>query len=230
MRIIGIDIGMNNFAAITNNIGKEPNLIRGKVLKAENQWYNKITQPLRQQLKQAYDIKQREKLSENINKLAKKTIEHIFEYFWSVSEWIINYCIDNKIDTLLIGQYKMLVRKDYVTIPYGYFYSLLETKCVYHNIKFVLVNERYTSGTSFFDGEPPTKEFYNKERRIYKHLWKCNNGECVNADVNDSYQIMRKVYPQLFDNGVEGYLKDPKVIDIKIDRDKGDVKNERNGI
>ena len=24
--------------------------------------------------------------------------------------------------------------------------------------------------------------------------------------------------------GVEGYLKDPKVIDIKIDRDKGDVK------
>ena len=109
MRIISIDIGMNNFAAITNNIGKEPNLIRGKVLKAENQWYNKITQPLRQQLKQAYDIKQREKLSENINKLAKKTIEHIFEYFWSVSEWIINYCIDNKIDTLLIGQYKMLV-------------------------------------------------------------------------------------------------------------------------
>ena len=40
MRIISIDIGMNNFAAITNNIGKEPNLIRGKTLKAENQWYN----------------------------------------------------------------------------------------------------------------------------------------------------------------------------------------------
>ena len=45
MRIISIDIGMNNFAAITNNIGKEPNLIRGKTLKAENQWYNKIPQP-----------------------------------------------------------------------------------------------------------------------------------------------------------------------------------------
>ena len=85
MRIISIDIGMNNFAAITNNIGKEPNLIRGKTLKAENQWYKKITQPLRQQLKQAYDIEQREKLSYNINKLAKQTIEHIFEYFTSVS-------------------------------------------------------------------------------------------------------------------------------------------------
>lgn len=69
--------------------------------------------------------------------------------FGSVSEWIITYCIENRIDTLIIGQYKMLVRKDYVTIPYGYFYSLLETKCAYHNIKFVLVNERYTSGTSF---------------------------------------------------------------------------------
>ena len=30
MRVISIDIGMNNFAAITNNIGKEPNLIRGE--------------------------------------------------------------------------------------------------------------------------------------------------------------------------------------------------------
>ena len=81
MRIISIDIGMNNFAAITNNIGKEPNLIRGKVLKAENQWYNKITQPLRQQLKQAYDIKQREKLSENINKLAKRLLSIYLNIF-----------------------------------------------------------------------------------------------------------------------------------------------------
>ena len=35
MRIISIDIGMNNFAAITNNIGKEPNLVRGKISKPE---------------------------------------------------------------------------------------------------------------------------------------------------------------------------------------------------
>lgn len=37
-------------------------------------------------------------------------------------------------------------------------------------------------------------------------------------------KLCEKYIPQLFVNGVEGYLKDPKVIDIKIGRDKGDVK------
>lgn len=218
MRVISIDLGMNNFAAITNNIGKQPNLIRGKVLKAENQWYNKIAQPLKQQIKDTDDKLTKMYLSRKIHNLAKQSIKHIFEYFWSVSEWIIDYCIENDIDTVLIGQYKMLERQNYVTIPYGYFYQLLETRCKYHNIKYVLVKERYTSGTSFFDNEEPTKENYNKDRRIHNHLWQCNNGETVNADVNDSYQIMRKVYPQLFENGVDGYEKAPQVIDIRINR------------
>ena len=37
-RIIGIDLGVNNFAAITNNLGKPCLLFKGGVAKSANQW------------------------------------------------------------------------------------------------------------------------------------------------------------------------------------------------
>lgn len=216
MRLISIDIGMNNFAAITNNIGIDPILIKGKKIKAENQWYNKITQPIKTQLVKSKNEKEKEILNQRLSVIADKTVANILEYFNATSDWIIDYCVRNHIDVLLIGQYKILEKKDFISIPFQNFYMLLETKCKYHNIKYRVINERYTSGTSFFDNEPPTKEFYNKDRRIYKHLWQCNNGDKVNADVNDSYQIMRKAHPEFFIDGVDGYKRDPIVVDIKI--------------
>src|SRR5699024_2991450 len=38
---IGIDLGLNNLATITNNIGLKPIIINGKPLKSINQYYNK---------------------------------------------------------------------------------------------------------------------------------------------------------------------------------------------
>ena len=40
-RIIGTDLGVNNFSAITNNLGKPCLLFKGGVAKSANQWYNK---------------------------------------------------------------------------------------------------------------------------------------------------------------------------------------------
>jgi putative transposase len=39
--IIGIDLGINNFATITNNAGKQPFVINGKSINSMNQYYNK---------------------------------------------------------------------------------------------------------------------------------------------------------------------------------------------
>lgn len=218
MRLISIDVGLNNFTAITNNIGQEPILIRGKKIKAENQWYNKVAQDIQEKLQHTQSEKEIAYLNNKLRDTASSTLENIIEYFNAVSDWIIQYCIDLKIDTILIGKYKILERENFISIPFSNFYSLLETKCKYHGIKFSVINEQYTSGTSFFDDEPPVKEFYDKSRRIHKHLWQCNNGEKVNADVNDSYQIMRKAHPEFFVNGVAGFKRDPKVVDIKMNK------------
>lgn len=54
------------------------------------------------------------------------------------------------------------------------------------------------------DNEQPVKENYNKERRTYRGLFISNGGRKINADVNAAYQIMKKVIPNIFDNGIEG--------------------------
>ena len=82
-------------------------------------------------------------------------------------------------------------------------------------INVVVTEESYTSGTSFLDNELPCKEYYNKSRRIFRGLFKSNKGILINADVNGSYQIIKKVTPNAFiANGVEGVDLHPLVINI----------------
>jgi len=88
--------------------------------------------------------------------------------------------------------------------------DMIMTKTVYTNysinvgIKVIITEESYTSGTSFLDEELPIKENYNKTRRIYRGLFKANDGRLINADLNGAYQIMKKVFPNAFAEGVEG--------------------------
>lgn len=71
---------------------------------------------------------------------------------------------------------------------------MIKYKAELAGIAFIQVNESYTSGTSFLDNELPTKEHYDKSRRKYRGLFISNNSKRINADVNASFQIMKKVY------------------------------------
>lgn len=74
--------------------------------------------------------------------------------------------------------------------------------------------ESYTSGTSFLDEENPIKENYNKNRRIQRGLFKSNSGLLINSDVNGSFQIMKKAFPNAISRyGIEGVLT-PIVINV----------------
>lgn len=76
--------------------------------------------------------------------------------------------------------------------------------------------ESFTSGTSFLDGEEPIKENYDKSRRIYRGLFVTKEGEEINADVNGSYQIMKKAFPNAFANGIVGVGLHPTVVTIPL--------------
>ena len=88
-------------------------------------------------------------------------------------------------------------------------------KCQNAGIKFIEIEESYTSGTSFIDGEMPEKKFYDKSRRVYRGLFKADTGEYINADVNGAYQIMKKVFPDAFADGIDGYMKHPIIVNIE---------------
>ena len=82
----------------------------------------------------------------------------------------------------------------------------IEYKCQECGINFITTEEAYTSGTSFLDNECPTKENYDKSRRVKRGLFKSNNGTLINADVNGSLQILKKVFPNAFADGIVGCL------------------------
>ena len=57
---------------------------------------------------------------------------------------------------------------NFVQIPYNIFINQLIYKCEENNIRCVVVEESYTSGTSFVDGEVPCKENYSKNNHGHK--------------------------------------------------------------
>lgn len=205
--IASIDLGVNNFATISNNIGLRPIIINGKGIKAVNQFYNKRRAEMRNKLvNQGW--------SKALDVITMKRFNRIKNFMHHASKYIINYCLQNNIDTIICGlnvgwKNKANMGKrnnqNMQSIPFNMFIKQLEYKCQERGINFITTEEAYTSGTSFLDNEYPTKINYNKDRRVKRGLFKWSNG-FINADVNGSLQIMKKVFPNAFADGIVGCL------------------------
>ena len=208
-RYIGIDLGLDNFATITNNCGLIPLVINGKGLKSINQYYNK-------QMTHYKSIAKRVNKLDYTNKMRKLTFKRnnkVEDYVHKASRFLVNYCKNNEINTIIIGNNKnwkqnskmnKKVNQNFISIPYYNFIQKVQYKAEEFGIKVIITEESYTSGTSFLDDELPIKENYNKSRRKYRGLFISNNGTKINADVNGSYQIIKKVFPKAFADGIEG--------------------------
>jgi putative transposase len=217
-RIIGIDIGLNNLMTVTNNIGLKPFVVNGKPLKSTNQYYNKEASRLKSETK----IKNKQDWSNRLQKLTDKRNNKIKDYIHKSSKYIIDYCINNKIDTIIIGKNKnwkqessmsKKVNQNFVQIPFAVLIDQIVYKARTYGIQTILTEESYTSGTSFLDGEEPIKKNYNKSRRLTRGLFKSEKGVMINADVNGSYQIIKKAIPNAFD-GIEGVGLHPVVVNL----------------
>ena len=216
-RVIGMDLGVNNFVTITNNIGEQPIIINGKGLKSINQYFNK---------KRAYLIGRtihRNKInwSNKLDRLTNKRFNKVKNFMHHASKFVIDYCKLNNVDTIICGLNSFWKQEaklgsgtqSFIFIPYDMLIRQLTYKCEEAGINFITTDESYTSGTSFLDNEEPIKENYNKKRRIKRGLFKSNNGTLINSDVNGSLQIIKKVAPNAFADGVQGYLT-PVIINV----------------
>ncbi|MGG4407112.1 transposase, partial [Geobacillus stearothermophilus] len=161
--------------------------------------------------------------SKRLEKLTLKRNNKIKDFMHKASRYVVDWCVKHNIDTIVIGKndnWKQEVdlgkrlNQAFVQIPYDMFIEQLQYKCEEVGIKVVLTEESYTSGTSFLDGEAPIKENYDKNRRIKRGLFKSNKGILINADVNGAYNIMRKVFPKAFANGVEGVGLHPVKLNV----------------
>jgi len=216
-KVCSIDLGINNFATLTNNIGQLPIIINGKGIKSYNQFYNKQRARLQSELM----IRHSQHYSKKLEAITFKRHNVIKNFMHNASRFVLDYCIENNIDTLVCGLNKEWKHKSsmgkinnqkMLMIPYDLFLKQLEYKCQDVGIKFVKTEESYTSGTSFLDGEIPCKENYDKSRRIKRGLFQSGEG-LINADVNGSLQIMRKVFSNAISYEIEGNLS-PVVINV----------------
>ena len=215
--IASIDLGVNNLITLTNNIGKQPIIINGKGIKSINQMYNKQKAKLQSELRK----RNNKGWSKALDKLTFKRSNKIKNFMHHTSKFIIQYCIENQIDTLVCGLNKTwkqecsmnkVSTQKFIYIPYDLLIKQLEYKCQSVRINFITNEEGYTSGTSFLDNEEPVKENYNKSRRIQRGLFQASD-RLINSDVNGSLQILKKVFPNTFSYGIEGNLT-PLVINV----------------
>lgn len=163
--------------------------------------------------------------SKNMQEFTTKRNHKVDDYIQKATRIAVDFCKENNIDTLVCGYNDGWKQKSdmgkvsnqkFIAIPHLSTIRRLAYKCEDDAIKFIQIEESYTSGTSFLDEEEPVKENYNKSRRIHRGLFKPNKGDFINADVNGSYQIMKKAFPDAFVNGIEGAGSHPVVVNIPL--------------
>ena len=91
---------------------------------------------------------------------------------------------------------------------------MLKYKCEKYGINLTTHEESYTSKCSFLDNEVICKHDEYQGKRIKRGLFKSGSGKLINADVNGSYNIIRKVFPKAFANGIEGVAVHPYRVNL----------------
>ena len=220
-RVASIDLGVDNLMTITTNCGVKPLVINGKPLKSINQYYNKKISEMRSELKKRHNAD----WSKEMQRFTIKRNNKVDDYIQKATKMVIDFCKENNIDTLVCGynsgwkqesDMNKKTNQKFISIPHESIVYRLRYKCETAGILFKTPEESFTSGTSFLDEEEPIKENYDKSRRVHRGLFVSNNGTKINADVNGSYQITKKVFPNAYSNGIVGVGLHPTVVNIPL--------------
>lgn len=214
----GIDLGINNLMTVTSNKrGIQPLVINGKPLKSINQYYNKTKAKYQSELpKDVYS-------SKRIEKLTFKRNNKINDYLHKATDKIIQFCLENELNTLIVGYNEFwkqninigkVNNQKFVQIPFEKMVFMLKYKCDKYGINITTHEESYTSKCSFLDNEEIKKHDEYQGKRIKRGLFKSSDGKLINADVNGSYNIIRKVFPNVFANGIEGVAVHPYRVNL----------------
>ena len=202
-KLAAIDIGLKNLATVTFSEEDDPILYRSDLTKI-NHDFNRITSNYASILKKTQNkdtSKRRKRYSEKYSGLIEDRLHKI-------SREVINDLSHRGVSTVIVGKntgQKINNKlKNFVQVPLFRLIKMIKYKAELAGITFIQVNESYTSGTSFLDNELPTKEYYDKARRKYRGLFLSNDSKRINADVNASFQIMKKIYKEFaYNNSIK---------------------------
>lgn len=225
-RYAAIDLGIDNFATVTTNIrGHQPWIIEGRELKSINRYFNKELAWAKSILEKRNGLK----TSNRTRRLLQRRANIISDFMHKASRYVVNQLVSNQVNTLIIGKndgWKQDTNigksnnQNFQYIPYDKFIGMLSYKCAMEGINVILQEESYTSKASFLDmdkmpvyKEGNTEEYSFSGYRKHRGLYMRKDGRgTINADVNGSYNILRKCKPEAFAEGVAGLVVVPVLI------------------
>lgn len=118
------------------------------------------------------------------------------------SRFIVNYCKDNHIGNIVIGNNKewkqncnmgKVNNQNFVSIPFEKLISMIQYKCEEVGIKVIVTEESYTSKTDHYSDEAMCHHENYMGKRIKRGLFRSASGKLINADLNGAIGILRKV-------------------------------------
>ena len=198
---LSIDLGISNLASCvdTNN---NSFIIDGKYLKSLNRLYNKKKANLQSLLpKGVYS-------SKRIRNLENKRKNQVEDYLNKAVSTLMRICVQLEIDEIIIGYNKgfktygikndELKGKDkrktnqtFIQIPISRFKDKIKLKASELGVYVRIINEAYTSKSSFYDNDPIKKDMYSGQR-IKRGLYQRKDKKIINADINAALNIYKK--------------------------------------
>jgi putative transposase len=217
--VAAVDLGVEVLAALTaNKKGFIPRLVNGRPLKSTNQFYNKRRAELQEALGHPGSTRRMERLTTRRN----RRVQH---FLHAASRYIIDVLLQEGIGTLIVGKNPLwkqeanmgkVNNQKFVQIPHARFIDLLTYKAALAGIAIIVQEESYTSKASFLDLDPlPIYDPKNQEqhtfsgKRVKRGLYQASDGRTLHADVNGSYNTLRKAVPDAFGRGIEAPVVAP---------------------
>ncbi|MBD2868853.1 RNA-guided endonuclease InsQ/TnpB family protein [Paenibacillus arenilitoris] len=214
---LAIDLGVENLATIVTTTGSKPMLVKGKIIKAINQYYNKMKAHYTGILRQGKKPSEGVHTSRRLERLHLKRHRRIKDLFHKVSRHIVQLAVEQQIGTIVIGhndgwkQASAIGRRNnqsFCHIPHQMLIGMIQYKGAEQGITVTLTEEAYTSKASFLDQDPLPR--YDEEgewiftgKRIHRGLYASTRG-LIHADVNGAANILRKVFPYVSTQGTDG--------------------------
>ena len=159
-------------------------------------------------------------LKNKIKKITKKRNRKIDNYIHQLSRKLINHLSELGVKNIVYGKnvnFKKeinlgkVTNQNFVNIPFNQIIEQLRYKALLAGINFMTVEESYTSKTSFLDEEKLHSYKHNKAatdyvffgKRFIRSLFRTKNGYVIHADINASFNIIRKVTGDIIYNFVD---------------------------
>ena len=199
-KYLSIDLGLDNLVSAISSEG-DAFLISGKTLKAANQLYNKKVSKIQSQVDTEKHLLKKFKLKDKIFNTTQRRKRFVKDYLHKVSFQIVQYCVSNKINNIVIGYNKSwkskinIGRKNnqkFVQIPHSKLIKYIKYKAEPYGIEFNTIEESYTSKCDSLALETIEKHTKYLGRRVKRGLFVSSLGKALNADINAAINILRK--------------------------------------